>query len=131
MRIVTATVLLLAAAPLQAQARTTLSGGAVARPADARRLATQIPVLDPARRERARVTGDSAQRVAMDDFDWRGRVVSVELDENDERVYWDVKIVPDTAPRTVLRYRVDAFTAGILGIREFTDVAVLAPRRRP
>ena len=131
MRVVTATVLLLAAAPLQAQARITLSGGEAARTADARRLATQIPVLDASRRERARVTGDSAQRVAMDDFDWRGRVVSVELDENDERVYWDIKIVPDTAPRTVLRYRVDAFTAGILGIREFTDVAVLAPRRRP
>jgi len=134
MRLVTMVVLAFAAAPLGAQARVTFSGGEVGgapRAVDVRRLAERVPVPDATRRERARVSGDSAQRVAMHDFDWRGRVVSVELDEDAERVYWDVKIVPDTAPRTVLRYRVDAGTAGILGIREFTDVAALTPRRRP
>src|SRR5688572_12968579 len=83
MRLVVISMLVLAAAPLSAQARVSFSGGEVARAADVRRLTRQVPIPDAARRERARVSGDSAQRVAMDDFAWRGRVVSVELDESD------------------------------------------------
>ena len=129
-----AAALALVAVPVHAQSRVAWSGGEVGRPlADTRRLATRVPVADAERRERVRVDGDSAQRLAMHDFHWRGRVISVELDEGDERVYWDVKIVPDSAPRTVIRYRLDAAAGGILGIREFTDVGGLttAARRKP
>jgi uncharacterized membrane protein YkoI len=78
------------------------------------------------------VSGDSAQRIALNDFDWRGRVSSVEVDEDDARIYWDVKIVPDSAAETIVRYRVDATSGGILGIREFTGIKGLArARRRP
>jgi hypothetical protein len=129
MRLVTTAMLVLLASTAAAQTTVSYSTGSVARAPDPRRLATQVPVPDASRRERARVSGDSAQRLAMHDMDWRGRVLSVELDE-DERLYWDVKIAPDSAPRTILRYRVDAGTAGIIGIREFTDVGRLA-RRKP
>ena len=61
----------------------------------------------------------------------------MEIDEQDARVFWDVKIVPDSSPRTIVRYRLDAGDGGIMNIREFSDVLALArrpkdvPRRRP
>jgi hypothetical protein len=135
MRCLAVAALVALAGPVAAQGKVTFSGGDVSRASrvDERRLSSRIPVPGAAQRERVRVGGDSAQRVAMHDFGWRGRVLSVELDEDDERVYWDVKIVPDTAQRTVIRYRVDAASSGILGIREFTDLAGLVPReaRKP
>lgn len=126
MRVVWIALVLGCSLPAGAQTRVTVSSGDVSRatPADVRRLSMRVPVPDSARRARAAISGDSAQRLAMHDFDWRGRVISVELDEDADRLYWDVKIVPDSAPRTVVRYRVDAGTAGILGIREFTGVAL-------
>ena len=108
------------------------SGGEVTRgksPGDSSRLATRIPGLDGDLRGRVRVSGDSAQRIALADFDWRGRVSSVEIDEEDTRVFWDVKIVPDSRAQTIVRYRVDAATGGIMNIKEFTGLRGLA--RRP
>jgi uncharacterized membrane protein YkoI len=122
--------LTLVAAPLSGQ-RVTVSGGEVSRTfrADASRLAARIPGVDSAYAARVRVSGDSAQRIALHDFDWRGRVSSVEIDEQDTRLFWDVKIVPDTSDRTIIRYRVDAITGGVLGIKQFAGVRGLA--RRP
>lgn len=51
---------------------------------------------------------------------------SIEIDEEDARLYWDVKIIPDSVRRTIVRYRVDAVSGGILSIREFTGVGGLA-----
>ena len=119
----------LTATPLLAQRpRVTVSGGDVAR-VDASRLSTRIPGVDAALRARVQVSGDSAQRIAMSDFDWRGRVSSVEIDEEDTRVYWDVKIVPDSSAQTIVRYRVDAGTGGILDIREFSGIRGLKIRK--
>ena len=131
MRVLAFALLVGAALPLAAQSSTSVSGGEVSRAPrmDTRRLSTRVPQPDPQHQGRVRISGDSAQRLAMHDFEWRGRVLSVELDEGDERMYWDVKIVPDSAPRTVLRYRVDAASAGILGIREFTDLGGIKIRK--
>jgi uncharacterized membrane protein YkoI len=128
-----ATVLLaLAAKRSDAQSKVHYSGGDVTRSArgDAGRLATRIPGVDDDQRARLQVSGDSAQRIAMNDFAWRGRVSSVEIDEEDARLFWDVKIVPDTSQQTIIRYRVDATNGGILGIKEFSGVRTLV-RRRP
>ena len=94
--------------------------------ADRTRFAPRVPGLTPELAARLKVDADSAQRIALDDFDWRGRVGSIEVDEEDARLYWDVKIVPDSTSGTILRYRVDAVSGGILGIREFTGVRGLA-----
>lgn len=114
--------------------RVTISGGEVASSRalrrDASRLAPSIPGLPPELRARLRVGGDSAQRIALHDFDWRGRVSSVEVDEQDARFFWDVKIVPDSTRGTIVRYRIDATNGGILDIREFTGIRGLA-RTRP
>jgi uncharacterized membrane protein YkoI len=112
------------ATPIGAQSSrlTTSSGGAVAS-----RMATRIPGVSADQKARLRVGGDSAQRIALADFAWKGRVVSVEIDEQDTRLFWDVKIEPDANPRAILRYRVDATNGGILGIREFPNVG----RRHP
>ncbi|HJQ21239.1 MAG TPA: hypothetical protein VJ867_12895 [Gemmatimonadaceae bacterium] len=107
------------------------SGGDVAHGkahVDASRLTTRIPGVDAEMRDRVRVSGDSAQRIAISDFDWQGRVASVEVDEEDARVFWDVKIVPDTNARMIVRYRVDAATGGVMNIREFTGLRGLAKR---
>jgi uncharacterized membrane protein YkoI len=117
------------AAPAAAQAtRVTISGGDVAL-TDASRLAARIPGIDAELRARVRVSGDSAQRIALDDFDWKGRVTSVEIDEEDARTYWDVKIIPDSTHQTIVRYRVDALSGGIMSIKEFTGVRGLAKRK--
>jgi uncharacterized membrane protein YkoI len=113
----------------QTQTRVTVSGGDVAGRAESSRLTTRIPGVSAEYAARVRIGGDSAQRIAMSDFAWRGRVSSVEIDEEDARVYWDVKIVPDSSQQTIVRYRVDALSGGILGIREFTGIRGLA--RRP
>jgi uncharacterized membrane protein YkoI len=111
------------AMPLGAQSvRQYASGGEVVS-----RMATRVPGVSQEQKARLRVSGDSAQRIALHDFAWKGRVVSVEIDEQDARLYWDVKIEPDANPRAIIRYRVDATNGGILGIREFA----VAPRRRP
>ena len=69
--------------------------------------------------------------VTMEDFGrWRGRVSSLELDEEDARLFWDVKIVPDATRETLVRYRVDATSGGIIAIREFTGIRGLARRPR-
>ena len=112
--------------------RTGVSAGEVSRvvpTVEPSRLAKRIPGVDADLRSRLRITGDSAQRIAMNDFEWKGRVASVEIDEQDTRVFWDVKIVPDSGRQTIVRYRVDASSGGILDIREFTGVRGLA--RRP
>jgi uncharacterized membrane protein YkoI len=128
-RVLTTLAVMALADPLEAQrTRVTVSGGDVAR-ADAMRLSTRIPGVAAELRARVQVSGDSAQRIAMNDFAWKGRVSSVEVDEEDTRVFWDVKIVPDVSQQTIVRYRVDATSGGILGIREFTGVRGLA--RRP
>ena len=128
-RILLTLVLVAAAAPVEAQrSRVTTSGGDVAL-LDATRLATRIPDVDAELRPRVRVTGDSAQRIALNDFDWRGRVTSVEIDEEDARTYWDVKIVPDSSHQTIVRYRVDALSGGIMNIKEFSGVRGLAKRK--
>jgi uncharacterized membrane protein YkoI len=117
----------------EAQRVTRESDGALARPparADASRLFPRVPGISDENRARIRVSSDSAQRIALTDFDWRGRVNSVEFDEEDSRVYWDVKIVPDAIAHTIVRYRVDAVSGGILSIREFTGVAGLTKRPR-
>lgn len=115
------------------QARVTASGGEVASSRvlrrDPGRLAPTIPSVTRELRARLRVTGDSAQRIALDDFDWRGRVRSVEVGEQDSRLFWDVRIVPDTTRRTIVRYRIDATSGGILDIREF--IGVRGPARNP
>jgi hypothetical protein len=112
--------LTLGAVSLQAQRTVYTSGGEVSRGrVDATRLSRRIPSVDADRRARVLVGGDSAQRIAMTDFAWRGRVASVELDEEDARVFWDIKIIPDSSSTTIVRYRVDARGGGIMGIREF------------
>jgi hypothetical protein len=106
------------------------SGGDLTRVAavvgDRARLAPRIPGLSPELQARLRVSGDSAQRIALDDFAWRGRVSSLEVDQDETRVFWDVKIVPDSTSSTIVRYRVDGSTGGILEIREFTGIRGLA-----
>ena len=110
------------------------SGGEVSKKAvdagDLTRLAPHIPGLAPDVQARLRISGDSAQRIALHDFDWRGRVSSIEVDAEDAHVFWDVKIVPDSTVGTIVRYRVDGKTGGILEIREFTGIRGLA-RKRP
>jgi len=126
--------LLMLTRTVAAQTRVSASGGDVARrmtSADVARLATRIPGMDAEQRARTRVTGDSAQRIALGDFDWRGRVSSVEYDEEDARLFWDIKIVPDSSQTTIIRYRIDALTGGILDIKEFTGVRGLARGRKP
>lgn len=124
---------LMVAAPLPAQrSREGIAGGEVslrAASADPLRLATRIPGVDAALQARLQVGGDSAQRIAMNDFEWKGRVSSVEIDEEDARVFWDVKIVPDTGRQTIVRYRVDATNGGIVSIKAFTGVRGLVKRR--
>ena len=111
-----------AAATADAQVpRSYASGGEVVS-----RLAARVPGVSAEQKLRLRVSGDSAQRIALADFAWKGRVISLEIDEEDTRLYWDVKIEPDTKPGAVVRYRVDATNGGILGIREF---ARAGPRR--
>jgi uncharacterized membrane protein YkoI len=96
---------------------------------DVSRLATRIPGVEPELRVRILVSGDSAQRIAMSDYEWHGRVSSVEIDEEDARLFWDVKIVPDTSRATIVRYRIDATNGGILSIKEFRGIRGLV--RRP
>lgn len=113
--------------------RVTTSPGEVALRDAARptppRLAPRIPGIGSELAARVRISGDSAQRIAMNDFEWRGRVSSVEIDEEDTRLFWDVKIVPDSTRGTLVRYRVDASSGGILGIREFTGIRGVAAQR--
>src|SRR5688572_13962682 len=128
----TLALMLVVAEPLLAQrARVNVSGGEVERTPreDASRLATRIPGIDAELRARLQVGGDSAQRIAMNDFAWKGRVSSVEIDEEDTRVFWDVKIVPDSAQQTIVRYRVDATNGAILGVKQFTGVRGLIIRK--
>lgn len=125
----------LAAQDARAQrTRVSVSGGEVASKASFRRetwrLAAHVPGLAADVRARLRISGDSAQRIALDDFGWRGRVSSLEIDEQDARLFWDVKIVPDSTRGTIVRYRIDGATGGILDIREFTDIRGLS-RTRP
>jgi uncharacterized membrane protein YkoI len=119
----------------QSEAQTSMrfSGGEVSRSStrvDVTRLSPRVPGVDGALREQIHVSGDSAQRIAMNDFEWRGKVSSIEFDAADARVFWDVKIVPDTSQQTIVRYRVDATNGGILDIKEFSGVRGLA-RGRP
>lgn len=128
--VVVALVILSGETALAQRARVTISGGDVASSGalrrDASRLAPKIPGVTAELRARLRVSGDSAQRIALDDFNWLGRVSSVEVDEQDARLFWDVKIVPDSTRTTIVRYRIDATNGGILDIREFTGVRGLA-----
>ena len=128
------TILFLAlASRSEAQGVVRNSDGSVARAeprVDAARLFSRLPGLSAELKARIRVGADSAQRIALGDFEWRGRVNSVEIDEEDSRLYWDVKIVPDSLERTIVRYRVDAVNGGILSIREFTGIAGLKLRPR-
>jgi hypothetical protein len=122
---------LLVARPLSAR-QVTVSGGDVSRPSarvDVLRLSTRIPGIDSAFLARVRVSGDSAQRLAMHDYEWKGRVSSVEIDEDAGRVVWDVKIVPDSSAQTIVRYRIDALTGGIANVREFAGVPGLRIRK--
>jgi hypothetical protein len=129
--VLTLALTLVVAGRLSGQRTPAVSDGDVSRArSDPGRLAAVIPGVHPEWRARVRVTGDSAQRLAMAHFDWRGRVSSVEIDEEGARLYWDVKIVPDSTHETIVRYRVDATSGGILSIREFTGIRGLA-RRRP
>lgn len=124
-------ILLLAAANRSEAQVVRSSDGSVARSesrVDASRLFSKLPGLSAELTARIRVNADSAQRIALGDFEWRGRVNSVEIDEEDSRLYWDVKIVPDSLERTIVRYRVDAVNGGILSIREFTGIAGLRPK---
>ena len=114
---------------LAQRSRVAVSGGDVASSRALRRDTSRlagIPGLPAELRARLRVDGDSAQRIALDDFDWRGRVSSVEVDEQDARLFWDVKIIPDSTRGTIVRYRIDATNGGILDIREFTGIRGLA-----
>lgn len=117
-----------------AQSKVRISEGEVTRSSSPRsdpsRLASRIPGVDAERSGRIRVSGDSAQRIALSDCAWKGRVSSVEIDEEDARVFWDVKIVPDTSQMTIVRYRIDATNGGIMGIKEFSGIGGLA-RRKP
>ena len=135
----TQTILVLAALavlvtrPAAAQrTRVNVSNGdvSVAPARDAARLAPRIPGIAPELAARIRVGGDSAQRIALEDFGWKGRVSSLELDEEDARLFWDVKVVPDATRETLVRYRVDATSGGILEIKEFTGIRGLARRPR-
>lgn len=122
MRAVAMAMAILTAARAEAQReRVTVSGGDVSR-VDSGRLSPRVPGVDESLRARVHIGGDSAQRIALSDFDWRGRVSSVEIDEEDSRVFWDVKIVPDSSRQTIVRYRIDAASGGIIGIREFSGV---------
>lgn len=124
----------LVAMPASAQTKVTVSGGDVTSShprGDAGRLTRRITGGDPQRIEGRRVSGDSAQRIAMTDYEWRGRVMSVEFDSADSRVFWDVKIIPDSSATTIVRYRVDAGAGGILDIREFGGIRGLPRRPRP
>lgn len=123
--------LLLSARAHAQRTRVNVSDGDVTtvRAVDPARLAPSIPGVPGEALARVRVRGDSAQRIALDDFEWRGRVASVEIDEEDARVFWDVKIVPDARRGTIVRYRVDAASGGILEIKEFTGIKGLA--RKP
>jgi uncharacterized membrane protein YkoI len=112
------------------QSHVGVAGGEVTRSRpqiDEGRLARRIPGID-AQHGSVRVGGDSAQRIAMADYEWRGRVTSVEFDEEDARSFWDVKIVPDSSRGTLVRYRIDASSGGILDIREFTGIRGVAAR---
>jgi uncharacterized membrane protein YkoI len=116
----------------EAQTRMSYSGGEVSRGSarvDVTRLSSRVRGVDAALREQIHVSGDSAQRIAMSDFEWRGKVSLIEFDEADARVFWDVKIVPDTSQETIVRYRVDATNGGILDIKEFSGVRGLARRK--
>jgi uncharacterized membrane protein YkoI len=132
-RVVLTLALLALAKRSEAQTKVRVSDGEVTRDraasVDRARLSARIPGIAAELRARIRVDGDSAQRIAMNDFGWSGRVVSVEIDEEDARVFWDVKLVPDTSARTVVRYRLDAVTGGILDIKEFTGIRGLAVRK--
>lgn len=113
--------------------RVNVSNGDVAlapRRGDIGRLAPRIPGIAAELAARIRVGGDSAQRIALEDFGWNGRVSSLELDEEDTRLFWDVKIVPDATRETLVRYRVDATSGGIIEIKEFTGIRGLARRPR-
>lgn len=90
------------------------------------RTTRRIPGVPYEYKDRLRVGGDSAQRTALADFGWKGRVISLEFDDQDARIFWDVKIEPDANTRTIIRYRVDATNGGIIGIKEFPG----AGRRR-
>jgi len=129
----TLALMLVVAEPLLAQRpRVSVSDGDVSRAAaqvDASRLAPRIPGVDAELRARVQVGGDSAQRIAMNDFAWKGRVSSVEIDEEDARVFWDVKVVPDSSQETIVRYRVDAANGAILGVKQFTGVRGLIIRK--
>lgn len=132
--VLTLALVTLVVTPLRAQQpRVHHSGGEVAasRPTrgDVTRLAAKIPGIGADVKARIQVSGDSAQRVAMNDFEWRGRVSSIEIDEEDRRLFWDVKIVPDSTRETIVRYRIDATSGGVLSIKEFTGIRGLA--RRP
>jgi len=111
-----------------AQSRERMSGGEVSSRAD--RLTKRIRGLTPELRGRVNIGGDSAQRIAMSDYDWQGRVLSVELDEEDARTFWDVRIAPDSSDRLVVRYLVDARTGGVLGIKEFPATRTTLNRRK-
>jgi uncharacterized membrane protein YkoI len=118
------------ASQTEAQQKYQVAGGevAMARRADHSRLASRVPDVPAEQRDRVQISGDSAQRIALNDFAWAGRVSSVEIDEADARVFWDVKIVPDASSRTIVRYRLDAASGGIMNIREFEGIAGLVPR---
>ncbi len=135
MRAITVLILLLLAAPIGAQTKTHVSGGEVSfdrlAHVDAARLARRFSGADSAQLARLPVGGDSAQRIAMADYDWRGRVMSVEFDSADARAFWDVKIVPDSSDQTIVRYRVDATRGGIMDVREFGGLRGLKARDRP
>jgi uncharacterized membrane protein YkoI len=118
-----------------AQSKVRVSTGEVTRASavrpDVSRLATRIRGAEPERRGQILVSGDSAQRIAMNDYEWRGRVHSVEFDEEDARLFWDVKIVPDSSQQTIVRYRVDAASGGIMSIKEFGGIRGLGLARKP
>jgi uncharacterized membrane protein YkoI len=118
-----------------AQSKVRVSTGEVTRSGvgrpDSSRLTTKIRDADAEHRGQILVSGDSAQRIAMNDYEWRGRVRSVEFDEEDARAFWDVKIVPDSGQQTIVRYRVDATSGGIMSIREFTGIRGLGLVRKP
>jgi uncharacterized membrane protein YkoI len=118
-----------------AQTKVRVSTGEVTRSSagrpDVSRLAPRIRGVDQEHRGQILVSGDSAQRIAMNDYEWRGRVHSVEFDEEDARVFWDVKIVPDSSQQTIVRYRVDAASGGIMSIKEFSGIRGLGLARKP
>ena len=115
-----------------AQTTYRIAGGEVSRSServDLKRLSTRIPGVDTTHYKRVLVSGDSAQRIAMTDFDWRGSVSSIEFDDQDARVFWDVKIVPDSSLQTIVRYRIDATSGGVMDIKEFAGIRGLARRK--